>query len=1392
MNSTIDSGFAQPSSSLAKENQIREVHRYIDVGALLPAADLLDTQDNSQWRSHEAWRLLLLGDLFFHSRQYLDAEAHILQGLSLLADEKLPGRLSASVSQDITLQRKLESLRILGLSRFNRIQSMPSSAERVSVKRQLRIVLNEAIQLASMQRYRAAEMDFLVLKAQALALDSPAKAAEIWADILLRAQAIVVAANPQQDEAAYIAARKALAAEKEASGDAQAAAQLLLTLYGELPKDHANASELRREIAGLYRMRSELVQERLVRERFVADLTELMREGRAEAESKSQIKHRLERAECLRAVGEVIWMARDAASESVATSRAASIVYLQRSEQGYQESRDLLEKTMEDPAEKRAWLSIAQQGIVDISRILDEVSGTHRYENVNDLLAQFDILKQLRLPNDPLLVQCRVMLAALQVRLGDYRLAQQNLTGEYAADNKHPPAAAFFAELQPADLPMQVRAQILHAEIEREIGSVVQAARWLDRAHEAFAHFEDKSLRLKMELSRGRLQLASGEYSIALRTLGMVAWQAAGKPLQEFHSTQLVLLVDSLLLNPQPLDNFEDREAFSLALLDLATVYRTTLEYRLAGTFSAQALGFRRQIADDHSNLLAFHVCRAESLFALLGFRSGIATVESDDLDQQEVTWRELRRQLDASLKICQESEVVPVRLKTQVAHLDAMFYFNRFLDYVPLGSPEDANKHAERAAAIWDNLLTQSSEIAPVDHARILHFRSRLIYERWRRQLLTEYQVEMRKFEANLGRYRNARSNLATTFRSVASAERVEIEGSIEQLNREFERLKQQQQQLELLWTAISGHGVNPYASETENNELTTALNQACEARGILDERGVYPLLSYAVKCNVGEIALALEQSDMALPAFESAIQLLDQVRMEISDSPQQRARFWNRFSVAFDRLIDFYAHKVQSEPATDKKALLYAEKKRNRMLSDRTAERFLVRQKLQTELHNVRDQLQHSFYRQDTSRAADQESQHLLLTRQRTLQEQIRKTAFEQEQAVENAINELILLSGTSEAPGRSAIYYHLSGTGKYAFLIFGGQVSSFELRPPAGRRAGLAGTLNSQIVQYRSALSPPTTKDEQAVWWQTYNQAALQLGEWLFPNDLRTLLLKADSKISILVFPDSTLYGLPLEALRIPDADADTSFVIDRLPPIAYQPSIAWYCETISHPSHLANDQESRLVVAAKSHFSTRNFGQVSQTTEVARRVAAMWSGTVDLLLDDTVEPTKKRPTVANVSDASVKPIHHLLIATHGNEQTDGPALILESEDGSDAGLTVEQIEKQDLTACELVTLLACSTLHGKQEYAYDMPLTICTAYLQAGARRVLASASPVQALHGSRIVDEFLTRTIDRPDRAVDYARALRDAKAAVRHSAGGEFPYLWAPLVLFGPPQATQR
>ncbi len=327
---------------------------------------------------------------------------------------------------------------------------------------------------------------------------------------------------------------------------------------------------------------------------------------------------------------------------------------------------------------------------------------------------------------------------------------------------------------------------------------------------------------------------------------------------------------------------------------------------------------------------------------------------------------------------------------------------------------------------------------------------------------------------------------------------------------------------------------------------------------------------------------------------------------------------------------------------------------------------------------------------------------------------------------------------------------------------------------------------------------------------------------LWKLLIPDALKKSLVTRETKRLIIV-PDGPLAILPFEALVVEPGE-DPKYLLDIGPPITYCPSASVLSNLVDRPYRRAaseavltvgdpsysGDQPALAVAAneSKTRFGAGG-GRLPRLPFTAREVEWVVKG---------IEENKLKSVSllgANATEAAVRAAvpgrrfvhlacHGLTDPEHGNffgslALTPGPKAANDPE--NDGFLTLTEIYRLNLGACEVGILSACNTNFGPQQKG-EGTWAVSRGFLVAGARRVVASNWLVDDESAASLISLFLTeatklRTVPPPADApkgtapkLSYTYpsiCLLKAKRWVRQQEAWKAPYYWASFVQIGPP-----
>lgn len=497
-----------------------------------------------------------------------------------------------------------------------------------------------------------------------------------------------------------------------------------------------------------------------------------------------------------------------------------------------------------------------------------------------------------------------------------------------------------------------------------------------------------------------------------------------------------------------------------------------------------------------------------------------------------------------------------------------------------------------------------------------------------------------------------------------------------------------------------------------------------------------------YGARCNLALALRAASGADIqrrgeARTILDEAIKQIETTRGWTSDSEFERAEYFDRFSSAFDMLVEW-----SFEDGDTDAAFLAAERARNRTFLD--------------QLHlagvDLRDTL------------VDERGQAMIAIRDRNF--------------------------GTS------------SGTTSETKLA---QSKNDSIRS------------DSDSNEIRRGLRRQQSKSRPG------HNILVSLAEVLLPTHVRTIV--EERKVArLIVVPDGALHSLPFEALVLShDSSSGTfEFVLDRLPPIAYVPSVNILLNLKRRAAAPETARAQLLTVGNPAYDRNvqmpNGLGSVapSQPKLVAsqfRSVTPGITGQLPLLpgtehecnlVESYFQKASKKVIKLLANDATEKNVMRQIsgkgfihFAAHGivdeQEQNLFGAIALtppsENSSDEDGFLSYNEILRLPLHGCEIAVLSACETNVGA-EVKMEAASSLARAFVAAGSRRVIASHWSVNDDSTAQLTSEFFRRALESgsADRKMDFAAALHQARIAVRKDSRWTAPFYWAPFVLIGPPQ----
>ncbi len=288
------------------------------------------------------------------------------------------------------------------------------------------------------------------------------------------------------------------------------------------------------------------------------------------------------------------------------------------------------------------------------------------------------------------------------------------------------------------------------------------------------------------------------------------------------------------------------------------------------------------------------------------------------------------------------------------------------------------------------------------------------------------------------------------------------------------------------------------------------------------------------------------------------------------------------------------------------------------------------------------------------------------------------------------------------------------------------------------------------------------------------------ALALTDTLLPQRIRDQLQNYDR---VVIVPDGILHRLPFQALVVGKNDHGSLFVLDRLPPISYAPSLkAWW---LLHQRDGQRQSEKKPLLSIGGGVYLEYAGQ----QVIAARVFRGLFKVLTLFGAKATESAFK----AYAEQCAI-----ILISAHAvySDQMDGRSSCVylaqdpKNDDQVDNGgrLEIHEILDLNLHGCRLVVLSTCDSAIESKRYM-GAGNSLARAFLTAGATRVVASFWNVNDQATSQLMTSFYNKVAGKmkPREPVDYAAALHAAMIEIRNTPHNPNNGDWrSPYYLIGP------
>lgn len=595
--------------------------------------------------------------------------------------------------------------------------------------------------------------------------------------------------------------------------------------------------------------------------------------------------------------------------------------------------------------------------------------------------------------------------------------------------------------------------------------------------------------------------------------------------------------------------------------------------------------------------------------------------------------------------------------------------------------------------------------------------------------------------------------------------------------------------------------------------------------ALSTFDRTSAYPEMEVEARALNAEILKRGGNTSGALEAMAAALIGVEELRPHTGGGEATRAGFLGRYVGHFNKMVSWLI-----EAGRPAEALQYAERVRARVLLDQLAAgRVDLRRGIPSEVLEPLERRQSSLAallaELQQRLAALRSSPDAAGESPKELEARLDLTGREYQQVVNEIRNasplwkEIITSGGrpvSADALQREVVpsgglllLYQVGPDASFLFTVppLPGEIRSWplEILPDSAQALGVdPGSLTSKTLdeilsgdEDSAGLAPllgvtrGLKRESPSLPEEVLSRRLHAFWRVLVPGDLWPLIRQAPE---VVLVPDGGLHLLPFEALVVEPG----TYWIDDGPVIRYAPS-ATTLYNLTSRERIGGDGGLLLVsdpafggepaagaAPSRSRY-LRAGGSLARLPGTAREAEAIRGALpvpITALAGQDAEESKVRAALGNQP-------RYIHFATHGlvdQERNEilaalalAPPLGGISNSDNDGLLQLFEIYELDLDS-DLVVLSACETQIGRR-LAGEGVFALSRGFLAAGSLQVVASLWPVNDESTALLMGDFYQRI--GTGKGVDPARALRDARLALRNKQEWSAPYFWAPFILSG-------
>lgn len=650
----------------------------------------------------------------------------------------------------------------------------------------------------------------------------------------------------------------------------------------------------------------------------------------------------------------------------------------------------------------------------------------------------------------------------------------------------------------------------------------------------------------------------------------------------------------------------------------------------------------------------------------------------------------------------------------------------------------------------------------------------------------LMQQSLDLRKSLGNPVLLAEGYANMAAIIGDRKYGARADFEGALKGLEMarrtlDSENLPRQK----ALYLANIGAALRNLDRYAESEKALVAARNEMEALG--DEPGQISVLG-----NLGETYVAQKKYREAVAPYQSAISLIERVRLDASDDASRITLFESQKNY-YATLVDLYA-----ETGADQEAFAVMERGRSRALLDLLGDQDFGRMSpgtagLRTRVHELRDQ---RLLLQRRLSAGAGDALKTLRERDAVTGELLEATKALTEASGANDragldVVSIADLQMRTLRPGEVYVSFKLNARRLHVIVV---TPNDFRLLT----RRLEAEELRAQISRFTDAI-----RDQKPVQ---------KMGHELYRLLLEPIEAQLDGARRVFLTADDALLKLPFEALSRADADDPRNYLLFSPYELVQVPSASVLSALRRYDAVAPPPRTPILLIGAPAYAPGAGYSAYRWMRDCADRQFTNLreaEGEVDAIAaafglgsDDQAVNKGPRATLSRLKSVPLEQFRYIHVVVHGvvcgfgKGSWEEPALAFAAENvqspapgvpaASTALLYASDIYQLRVGA-ELVTLSACESGLG-ESVSGEGVVGFARAFLASGARAVNASLWLVNDAATSVQMSRFYTAIADSKTSPTSAWKKVRQEFATNPPEARQSHPFFWAAFALYGDPK----